>query len=110
MSEGYEFPVDHYPAILDLCISDAKFRYKGEQLVTDVRLWNQKWPDHQGNYLISPTIVVKFSRHLRIVYHRGVYSYELKGQTTVKYYDAVRARKLPGADDPEKSYLVTGSE
>jgi len=118
MANYYSYCPETFPIVLTTCIQDAKERYP-EEKVQDVRMWTQKWPDiscgfSSGSELhietLSPTVVIKFSHTLRLVYHNAELAYVLDGETTVRFYDSVRRRNLPGASDSEKEYLINGSE
>ena len=91
--------------------------------IIDVRMWIQIWPNNFCGFpnkkdrfgveipfesvrTLAPTVVLKFSRHLRYVYHDGRFAYKVKGSVSVTYYDSARSRRLPGADDTgTQSYL-----
>lgn len=95
--------------------------------IVDVRMWLQKWPNNLCGFpsvfngfgtrlrseeiqTIAPTIVLKFSRNLRYIYHDGRFAYKVKGPVSVAYYDAARSRRLPGLmDTSEQSYLSNGA-
>ena len=106
-----------YAQILQNCIDDA-YRFWGTELgaIQDIRLWTQKWPNSSCGFstakfanatpTLAPTIVIKFDNLHRLVYHGGDLAYRLIGKPTLEYYDAVRARKLPGANEIIKDYYV----
>lgn len=127
----YSTPVQNLPGVLDTCLQDAYIRYAREdsgwttpsmtkwnevfKSITDVRMWLQVWPDSACGFdqrtvdysgiknekTIAPTVVLKFSRDLRYIYHDGKFAYKIKGPVSVTYYDAARSRRLPGVDDRE---------
>jgi hypothetical protein len=115
MSDYYTFLPKQYPALLDRCIDDAELRYNGSGSIIDIRMFIQKWPSTACGFedaeavkitTLAPTVIVKFDHKFRYVYHNGRFAYAVNGQTSVQYYDAVRGRKLPGAERKELSYLT----
>lgn len=123
MSDYQSINPNQYPDVLGYCMSEA-YRLNGmkdeDPAIEDVMLWSQLWPSIACGFASdepvihiptwSPTVVVKFDKYNRYVFHDRKFAYQLKGETTIQYYDAVRAKKLPGADDPQRVYLVNGAQ
>jgi hypothetical protein len=119
MSDYQSISVYEYPDIMEKCYKVAQVLEHNRD-VEDVAMWSQKWPNiccgwhatgedlHVPTW--APTVVVKFDKTTRYVFHNGKFAYLLKGNTTIKFYDAIRGKNLPGADDPERYYLVDGAQ
>ena len=120
LNEYFSYAPDAYPGILENCIRDARKRYPEYILIADIRMWTQKWPNTSCGFMrneppgwydtLSPTVVIKFDKRLRLVYHDSEWAYDLKGETTVQFYGAVRGRRLPGVTDEAKRFLVNGAQ
>jgi len=110
----YSISPANYGRILVSIIEDAIRRSPSYAVISDVMMWTQKWPNIDCGFnnnetmkveTLSPTVVVELNHSTKYVYHDANFAYELKGQNTVEYYDAIRARRLPGAIDPKRFNL-----
>ena len=107
MNEQYSYYAGNYPTILERCIADAYKRHgKKFGLVKDIRMWTQRWPSVSCGFIIeeeseeiiilAPTVVVKFDKEHRVVYHNGQWAYDIFGKVKQHYYECVKSRSLPG--------------
>lgn len=115
--ESYSYDISQYPDILARCLASAR-RLIGTTLgaeITDIRMWVQKWPSTDTGFAtirsnnkvtLAPTVLVKINKNLRYVFHDGAFAYKIEGPVSIRYYDAVSARNLPGANDLEKLFLA----
>lgn len=95
---------------------DKVFRETGiEQELIDVRVHLQSWPNTACGFpsvpldkvlTLAPTIILKFSKVLRYVYHGGRFAYPVVGKVSIRYYDFVRGRKLPGAEELDEIRML----